>query len=551
MSESLTSQRSEDSIKYEEVAYGFEGANVFSPRSSRYGARFQMGVFFLVGIMLMLAHHFLYTYLDGEPVDSYLFSIHGFSLSDQSVSSLLGNAIAYVARTVLSSGIGIVFIQVLWSKLRRKQFSVEHIDALVACKGEPFTLSALPTWHYAFWLAAIAAMATLMAFISIIAPGSLSVVSSNFSFPVQCTVRTISLENANIGSYAARTNSSDKGLVFAGAQARLMILASQVLASGAAAQPPNPCPGACQYEITFNAPVASCSPVNSTFDYNSWLPPPDNDTAPIRVWNSQTSPSVGIWTVVATRDVVTNSQSAVNCTTYNATYHALITHTNTSTSVIDVYRTDILNQFTAIITSALGSQSPEDYTGMQYDAIITAFSDVLSGVVNYYPGLQEYSYGTNNFFVPYSPVFTSSAGSSDVPWTSTSNLSMVLPSLMQNISVSLLANQLSTDRNSTTTPIDTTCWYSSSAYSYNEIRLLATYGAALVITMVCMLFGFRAVRLNGAEESVAFSRILGALLNKPLFNDRYELSRSSQLTANGSPDGQLRLVHTTYGQNDE
>lgn len=190
---------------------------------------FRWASFFLAGIMLMLAHHFLYTYLDGKPVDSYLFSIHGFSLSDQSVSSLLGNAIAYVARTVLSSGIGIVFIQVLWSKLRRKQFSVEHIDALVACKGEPFTLSALPTWHYAFWLAAIAAMATLMAFISIIAPGSLSVVSSNFSFPVQCTVRTISLENANIGSYAARTNSSDKGLVFAGAQARLMILASQVL----------------------------------------------------------------------------------------------------------------------------------------------------------------------------------------------------------------------------------------------------------------------------------------------------------------------------------
>ncbi len=62
-----------------------------------------------------------------------------------------------------------------------------------------------------------------------------------------------------------------------------------------------------------------------------------------------------------------------------------------------------------------------------------------------------------------------------------------------------------------------------------------------------MLFGFRAIRLNGAEESVAFSRILGATLNKSLFDDRYELSRSSQLTADGSPDGQLRLVHTTYG----
>ncbi len=263
-------------VKYEEVAFGFEGANVFAPRTSRFGPQFQMGVFLSAGILLMLAHHFFYMYLDGKPVDSNLFSIHGFSLNDQSVSSILGNAIAYVARTVLSAGIGIVFIQVLWSKLRREQFTVKQIDALVACKGEPFALSALPTWHYAFWLAAIAAMATLMALISIIVPGSLRVESSEFSFPVQCTVRTISLKNANIGSYAASANSSDKGLVFKGAQARLMALASRVLMGGAAVQPPNPCPGACQYDITFNAPVASCSPVSSTFDYNLWLPPPDN-----------------------------------------------------------------------------------------------------------------------------------------------------------------------------------------------------------------------------------------------------------------------------------
>ncbi len=111
-----------------------------------------------------------------------------------------------------------------------------------------------------------------MAFISIIAPGSLRVESSEFSFPAPCTVRTVSLENANIGSYAASANTSGKGLVFAGAQARLMALASQVLMSGAAVQPPNPCPGACQYDITFNAPFASCSPVSSTFDYNLWLP---------------------------------------------------------------------------------------------------------------------------------------------------------------------------------------------------------------------------------------------------------------------------------------
>ncbi len=136
--------------------------------------------------------------------------------------------------------------------------------------------------------------------------------------------------------------------------------------------------------------------------------------------------------------------------------------------------------------------------------IITAFSDVLAGTVTYIPGRQEY-YDNDNRFVAYSPLFTSKANASDVPWTSTLNLSAVLTSLMQNISVSLLADQLSKDGNSTTAPFDTVCWYSSSLYSYNKVRLLGTYGAALVITTVCMVYGFYAIRLNGAEESVAFS----------------------------------------------
>ncbi len=119
-----------------------------------------MGAFLFAGALLMLSHHLFYSYLNGRPV-----ATHWLALSDQSVASILGNGIAYVARTVLSAGIGIVFIQVLWSKLRGQQFTLKQIDALVACKGQLFALSALPTWHYAFWLAAIAAMATLMAFI--------------------------------------------------------------------------------------------------------------------------------------------------------------------------------------------------------------------------------------------------------------------------------------------------------------------------------------------------------------------------------------------------
>ncbi|KLO12663.1 hypothetical protein SCHPADRAFT_890628 [Schizopora paradoxa] len=540
-----SSKNKEASVAYEEVAYSSEGANVFAPTSSRFGSRFQMGVFLLAGVVLMLAHHFFYNSLDGKAVDSQLFIVRGFSLSDQSVSSILGNAVAYAARTVLSAGIGVVFIQVLWSKLRREQFSVKQIDSLVAAsKGSPFTVSSIPTWRYAFWLAAIAAMATLMSLISIIAPGSLRVESFEFSTPRDCSVRTVSLNTANIVSYTAGSNasSSNSDMVFNGAQARLMAIASQVLMGGAALQPVNDCNGACQYEINFLAPVATCNPVDSSFDFSSWLPAPANDTAPVNVW---TAKYAGLWTVVATRDLNTNTQSAVNCTTFNATYHAFVTHTNTTSSTVDVYQTDLHNEFFSVVQSPLGSQSQQDYTSAQYDALFTAFADTLAGGVNYNPVTQEYS-PNDNFFVAYSSLFTS-PGTSKYAWAAASNLSTLLPSFMRNLSVSMLSDILSSTTNSTTAPFDTTCWFTSSAYSYNRTRLLATYGAAIGITAICMLFGFYAIHTNGVEESVAFSRIMGSILNKPLFDDRYELSRSSKLTANGSPDGQLKLVPTTYG----
>ncbi len=168
----------------------------------------------------MFAHHFFYTYLDGMAVDSYLWSMHGFTMSEQLFASIIGNSIAYVACVVLSAGIGIVFIQVLWSKLRRGGFSVEQIDALVVCKGEPFALSALSTWHYAFWLATIALMSTSMALISIVAPGSLQIESLEFSFPAACTVQTVSLETSNIGTYYTITGNSSSSFIFEGSFSR-------------------------------------------------------------------------------------------------------------------------------------------------------------------------------------------------------------------------------------------------------------------------------------------------------------------------------------------
>ncbi len=119
--------------------------------------RFQMGVFLLAGILLMLSHHFFYKYLDSQSIDSSLFAVHGFTLSDQSVSSIIGNTIAYVARTVLSAGIGVVFVQVLWSKLRREPVLREADRCVGGMQRTALHPRRPSNLALCVWLAAIAA----------------------------------------------------------------------------------------------------------------------------------------------------------------------------------------------------------------------------------------------------------------------------------------------------------------------------------------------------------------------------------------------------------
>lgn len=153
-------------------------------------------------------------------------------------------------------------------------------------------------------------------------------------------------------------------------------------------------------------------------------------------------------------------------------------------------------------------------------------------------------YFGDNWLVGLSPAF---AGSAKLSWSPASDLGTEIMTFMQNISISLLADQLSDEGDSPTAPFNTTCFYPTSTFDYHPTQLFAVYGVTLGITALCILTGVRSVRLNGVEESFSFSRIVGAVLNNSLFDGRFELTKSSKLTADGSPDGQLRLVHTDYG----
>ena len=95
-------------------------------------------------------------------------------------------------------------------------------------------------------------------------------------------------------------------------------------------------------------------------------------------------------------------------------------------------------------------------------------------------------------------------------WGWEGDLQEIVPIIMQNISLSVLTDQLSLHGNSTTSLQDTICRSNELQYTYNRVRLLATYGAGLALAIVCVTFGWFAMRSIGRQEVLEFSRILAA-----------------------------------------
>ncbi len=269
-------------------------------------------------------------------------------------------------------------------------------------------------------------------------------------------------------------------------------------------------------------------------------------------WGRHFDDPAGIFLYAISRSPVENVYDGVNCTFYYAIYSAMVTHSNTSSQVSISIAMDGENIIPAEQASTVAG-NPDENSGTPYANAIQQFGQLIASLwpiletsieyVNSTAQLQPISSSKAiSTVLAYSPIFESSF---EDPWKMTSNTSTLVSSFMSNISISLLNNLLSTEQNPTTAPYDTTCWYSSASYTYDSERLLVTYGLGIVVAAICMMFGFRAIHLNGMDESLAFSRIVGATLNESLFERRFDLSKSSRVTGEGGVHGRLRLARTS------
>ncbi|KLO19450.1 hypothetical protein SCHPADRAFT_935253 [Schizopora paradoxa] len=542
-------------LTYDQLPNGLKFNRILlPPKYSFKGPQLQMAASLLYSILLMLLHHLWNRYLDGKAVNSTPHIVFGKHLTDQTLSEVVGSGIAYVVGTSLATGIGVGFVQVLWANLRRGHYTLREVDAMVSCKGGMLNPSSFVTWKCAFSLAALGTSASLMSLVTIITPGSLRVVPSDFAFPAPCSVPTVSLSKANISTIFLQPSGQNSSIFreeMGLGGLNLQRFAEQVFLRGSPLPSSNPCSGECKYEIRFSAPAANCTP----FGAEAILPSPDADQTVVW-WGQHYTNAMETSFQATSRSPVANSVDAVNCAFFNATYVVNVTHSNSSTQALEISTT--VNLFEPIVPILVAPDTdgspiavaPSNDTVFvntlqQYVQLVFSLWPILETTIEYGNNTAQFqtlsSTTTNSTVLAYSPLFERSF---EDPWKLACNVSTLISTFMTNISLSLLSDVLSTEQNPTTTPFDTTCWYSSERYSYDAPRLLITYGCGIGIAAICMLFGFVALYLNGMDESISFSRILGATLNESFFDIRFELSKESLVTGEGGTFGSLTPVRT-------
>lgn len=435
--------------------------------------KFTIPAFTIVGIIMAIVHHALYTHLDGKTVNAN-WGRHG-----QSIVSALGTFIAYIGRTALAAAIGDAFVQLLWWRFRARDegHSIEHVNALVSCHKSPLTLSVIPLW----WspvspLVFIATLGIFMAAIPVWAPGALSIVLGEQADA--CTVRAPDLAAAHVGPITVPISN-------------VVSFTSRAVIQGYL-PPYRQCNQTCHFDVEYVAPALNCTDVSDSVDFNILLPPNI-------LWNSSyTFNSSGLFILAGmATNAGTGAKEALECTAFNATYRARMDHSNISSSITLLSDPELLNPITTIIPD------PGIDTG---DATVGALADAFAYAINGSVDCSQYQFPAGSSIFQYTWMLYNA-----YHWNRTQNLTWIMPSLMENVSLSLSSGFLDLENYPpTTVPYVTTCYYPVNVYAYNNKHLWLPYGVCLAVSLFCGLLAFIAIQHDG-DEFLDFARILGAV----------------------------------------
>jgi len=474
----------------------------------------------LAGLICMILQHQYYHYLDGKtPTLSLRHSNSSAWLRNQTVVSDVGLALAFIAQTLFVAAISISSSQIFWRSLRSRGHTVSQIDALMKAQVNPFTPSSFRAAQASFSVLLLALVATAMSAVSIFAPGAIKV-SFNRDFSTECSVKTL----RNLTSLTT-DNSSDYSTPM-----------GTVLSTGTFIPPLNPCELGSGIQCSDFAAFANWVSEfgNMTNVFNASLLPQANDLT--------------IMLSVQTWDMERSVYQAVNCTGVSRSYAVTVAHNTSST--IDVRESRLLSPVLAQPGVDLTQSPGNGNISFTPDYIVGGMTMLLGAIGTDVQGKAS-TLGLENILSPFmigSPlIYIGGLGSFlvDGNYTWRENMTFALEEYAQNLTLSLLSGQILPFNNAQEPALleDTAseCIYTFTAYEYTPYRLFVTYGVAALATLLCVLGGIVAMRANGVEETMDFSRFLRAVLNERMYRaeESFELELDTRIKARGNPEGTL------------
>ncbi|KAF1985404.1 hypothetical protein K402DRAFT_108445 [Aulographum hederae CBS 113979] len=137
---------------------------------------FTMAFGLLLGVVLPLLHHFLFSRCHMHPVITRM---------QQQIVSGTGITLAFMTKAALALATSTSYTQTFWCHVRRKPQRIEKIDSMFSALNSAFCLLDIPLWFRAPLLALLAILAWLTPLATIVTPGSMTVatLAHNATYP--------------------------------------------------------------------------------------------------------------------------------------------------------------------------------------------------------------------------------------------------------------------------------------------------------------------------------------------------------------------------------
>lgn len=472
----------------------------------------------IAAVCSMLLLHAYYHYLDGKRP-----SLEESALN-QAIVSNIGTALAYAGQTFLAAAVATSCSQLFWRTIRLRGHVISKIDSIIGVQAGPFSLSIVSALRASICVPLLALLVASMPFISISAPGSIKI-TQDFNGLESCTV----LAPRNLSAWTVNMSHWQDIIDFRSILQKVVITGTYlppitVCGSGPFAQASR-----CSYDLYFIGPGLLCENLNDTASTRNsvFSPPPGlgKENGPFLIFQSavtlanesQIMDNMTLRLNVQAWDMERSVYQEADCTGVLRSYAISISTTTFPT--INVTASRIMT------TIHINTSQPLTFIESYVNDLVITFIE---------PGLNLSGISGLTGDIGYAQLDGSTS------WDT--NLAHGLEESAQNAALSIFSGKISTlnsDVPDILENVTTTCTYTSTAYQYTPHRLFLTYGIGIFVTILCTIWGSVAIRRNGVEESMDFSRMLRAILNERMYNARDTLDKDTIIKADETPEGAL------------